>query len=247
MPRQPLPVAQPSGVTIDRRVSVAAQVFDLIRQEIVRSSLTPGTPLSEAALSQRFGVSRTPIREALLRLSEEGLVQIVPQVGTYVTRISLAKVYEAQFIREALECAAARAAAQNPQRIDTALLEGIMTRQRRAASAGDHSAFYAADEELHASIAAASGFPRVWSVASAEKLHLDRVRMLDVSQRPNLGELVKQHAAVVDALKSGDQRGAEDAMRAHLRDVFDRLRPLIAVHRAYFDDVDLATVPFGSH
>jgi DNA-binding GntR family transcriptional regulator len=238
MPRQALSIAKSPGITLDRRFSVAVQVLDHLRNEIVNTSLAPGTPLSEHALSQRFGVSRTPVREALSRLAEEGLVQIVPQVGTYVKRISLAKVYEAQFIREALECATARrAAATRPQWQDTVPLDRIINDQQRAADAGDHTAFFVSDEEFHSAIALASGFPRVWTVASSEKLQLDRVRMLDVSQRNNL-DLVTQHNAIVSALKAQDPVAAEQAMRAHLRDVFERLAPLIAENHAYFDDLE---------
>jgi len=240
MARQALPLARPvPGISIDRRMSVAVQVFDLIRRDILDATLTPGSPLSEHALSQSFGVSRTPIREALLRLAEEGLVQIVPQVGSFVTRISLAKVYEAQFIREALECAAVRAAAQS-RRLDVSLLRDILADQKTAAAKGQADVFYVADEALHAAIADASGCPRLWIVALNEKLQLDRVRMLDMSQRHDLGELVVQHSAIVDALAAKDKGAAEAAMRAHLHDVFARIAPLIERFRAYFDDLDSA-------
>jgi DNA-binding GntR family transcriptional regulator len=238
MARHALPLARPiPGVFIDRRMSVAMQVFDLLRREIVSSALPPGSPLSEHALAERFGVSRTPIRESLLRLAEEGLVQIVPQVGTFVTRISLAKVYEAHFIREALECAAVRSAARS-RRLDVELLLGIMTDQKAAALNGKAEDFYIADEALHAAIASASGYPRLWTVALNEKLQLDRVRMLDVAQRPDLGDLVAQHSAIVAALAAHDTVAAEAAMRAHLHDVFVRLVPLIGRFSAYFDDLD---------
>jgi len=238
MARQALPLARPiPGVSIDRRMSVAVQVFDLIRRDILDATLPPGLPLSEHALSQRFGLSRTPIREALLRLAEEGLVQIVPQVGTFVTRISLAKVYEAQFIREALECAAVRTAARS-RRLDIDLLQAIMSDQKVAAANGKADDFYVADEALHAAIADASGCPRLWIVALNEKLQLDRVRMLDMSLRPALGELVLQHSAIVDALSAGDAGAAEAAMRRHLHNVFVRLAPLIDRFGVYFDDLD---------
>jgi DNA-binding GntR family transcriptional regulator len=244
MARPVLAFGKPAaGTVIDRRMSVAAQVFDLLRKEIIGAVLPPGSPLSEHALSQRFGVSRTPIREALLRLAEEGLVQIVPQVGTFVTLISLAKVYEAQFIREALECAAVRVAARAAG-LDAAALEAIMADQRTAAGRGDVDAFYAADEALHAAIAKASGYPRVWTVAMNEKLQLDRVRMLDMTQRPDIGELIGQHGAIVDALAARNPGRAEAAMRAHLHDVFMRLAPLVERFREYFTDLD-ATPPEG--
>lgn len=229
------------GVSLDRRMPVSVQVFDQIRREIVEATLPPGTPLSEVALSQKFGVSRTPIRESLLRLADEGLVQIIPQVGTYVTKISLIKVYEAQFIREALECAGIRSAATSPKLQAETLVRHIKD-QRRAIKSGSLKDFYAADEALHATFADASGHPRVWEIALAEKVHLDRVRMLDVSQRTDLGEIVEQHAAIVNAVIARDAVAAEMAMRTHLRDALARLKPLIENNRSYFENFDVSGV-----
>src|ERR671936_1621606 len=97
----------------ERRTGVPArtQVYAALRDAIVRAELEPGRRLSENELASWLGVSRTPIREALVRLRDERLVEIVPQLGTFVSRISPQAVADAQFVREALECAAVRAAA----------------------------------------------------------------------------------------------------------------------------------------
>ncbi|MEQ1954636.1 GntR family transcriptional regulator [Mesorhizobium sp. CN2-181] len=220
---------------INRGATVSAQVFLSLRHDIINGALQPGTQLSEQSLSQRFGVSRTPIREAMLRLAEEGLVIIYPQVGTFVTKIALSKVREAQFIREALECAAAGAAVQNATEEDDAILADIMRTQLRCADEGDYETFYLFDEKLHASIAAASGFPRLWTIALAEKVQLDRVRYLNMNSAADLDALVAQHQAIVDAIAKRDKRAAEAATRRHLRDVFHSIEGLIAAHGSFFE------------
>src|SRR6266436_1420473 len=89
-----------------RRQTIAVQVRALLRRDIIAGRLLPRTMLSEQELSQRFGVSRTPIREALIKLAEENLVEIYPQYGSFVAPIKLQDVFDSQFVRESLECAA---------------------------------------------------------------------------------------------------------------------------------------------
>src|SRR5690349_12947762 len=101
-----------------RRGNTRGEVYGRLRDAIVAAELEPGRQLSENELAEFFGVSRTPIREALVRLRDDRLVEIVPQLGTFVTRISEAAVSDAQFIRQALECAAVRLAAQRAARED---------------------------------------------------------------------------------------------------------------------------------
>lgn len=222
---------------VTRSRSVAGQVFSSLRRDIITGAIVPGTQISEQILSERYGVSRTPIREAMLRLSEEGLVTIFPQVGTFVTRIDLAKVREAQFIREALECATARAAAAHVSSADKELLDGLMARQYRAAKANEHEEFYLADEELHAAVAAISGNPRAWVVALAEKVQIDRVRYLDLDVRADLADLARQHQAILDAIIDRDEHLAEATMRAHLRNVYRSIEQLTTSHHMFFEGV----------
>ena len=101
------------GFTLDREKLIGPQIYQFLLNAIVTVRLSPGIGLKEKEVIKRLGVSRTPIREALLRLEDEGLVQIFPQSGTYVSKIKIEAVLESQFIREALECSVARYAARN--------------------------------------------------------------------------------------------------------------------------------------
>src|ERR671921_1446848 len=87
------------------RLSVRDQQLDTLRRRIISLQLPPGEPLSENELAQELGVSRTPVRESLILLREEGLIQVFPQIGSFVSLVDLERVAQAQFIREAIECA----------------------------------------------------------------------------------------------------------------------------------------------
>src|ERR671938_632674 len=132
MPGQVISIAE-------RRSGVPArtQVYATLRDAIIRAELAPGRKLSENELANWLGVSRTPIREALVRLRDERLVAIVPQYGTFVSQISPQAVSDAQFLREALECAAIREAATLATEDDIALLEENLRAQERAEERGD--------------------------------------------------------------------------------------------------------------
>src|ERR671910_21049 len=141
------------------------QVYASLRGAIVRGDLEPGQQLSENALATELGVSRTPVREALSRLRDERLVEVVPQLGTFVSRISPQAVGDAQFIRESLECAAVRRAAELAGEDDIATLEENLSSQDRARDAGDLDAFYLLDDDFHRTLCDLSAHLAVWPVS----------------------------------------------------------------------------------
>ena len=212
------------------------QVYTALRRGIVTAELEPGRKLSENELAERLGVSRTPVREALVRLRDERLVAIVPQLGTFVTLISDEGVADAAFVREALECAAARLAAQRAAVDGLADLQANLLAQERATAAGDAELFDALDEELHHRIAELSGHEIAWALARRANGHLDRVLRLSRPEPGYLGALVDHHRALVAAIAAGDPDLAEQRMRRHLRTVLGWLPELRAAHPGYFDD-----------
>src|SRR3954471_10676901 len=125
MAESPHPIA-----LADRRGGTTARVrvYANLRDAIVRAELAPGRQLSENELAASLGVSRTPVREALQRLRDDRLVEIVPQLGTFVSRISNRALGDAQFVRESLECAAIRLAAERAQPADILALKAILAR-----------------------------------------------------------------------------------------------------------------------
>ena len=220
----------------DRRSSGArVAAYSALRQEIIAAELEPGRQLSENELAGRLGVSRTPVREALVRLRDDRLVEIVPQLGTFVTRISDSAVEDAQFVREALECAAVRLAAERAGRDDGKALEAMVAHQRVARDAQDYARFSTLDDEFHAALSDIAGRRVAWDLAQRAKAHLDRVRRLSFPQPRYLAEMVAEHQLVVRAVRRGDPDAAEDALRHHLRMVLSALPALRDEHPDYFE------------
>lgn len=215
-------------------------VHELLRSRVVSLELPPGAPLSENDLAAELGVSRTPVRESLILLREEGLVDIYPQLGTFVSRIRERDVASAQFVREALECAALRDAVGTATEEDVAELRELLDRQSQAERRDDTEGFFRLDEEFHARLMAAGGHGDAWPVVGQAKTQLDRARRLSLPLTQQLALLIGQHRAVVDLLAEGDRDRAEEALRSHLRLVFSDVEKIRARHPELFSDEDTA-------
>jgi GntR family transcriptional regulator, rspAB operon transcriptional repressor len=212
-------------------------IYAALRHEIVTLRLRPGTRLSENEIAARFGTSRAPAREALIRLTEEGLIEVRPQRGSFVTRISLAAMERARFVREALELAVVRQLAINgigADFVDDA--RAAMKLQR--ASADDAEDFTRADDAFHRALSDASGVPQLWSVIEREKAQFDRIRFLSLPRVTPVATLIKQHEAILDAVIRKDPAAADGAMRAHMSEVQKIARKLAAANpELILDDV----------
>jgi DNA-binding GntR family transcriptional regulator len=217
------------------RGPIPEQALAVLRDAIERGELEPGRQLSENELAERLGVSRTPVREALIRLSDDRLVEIVPQHGTFVSRISEGAVYDAQFVREALECAAVRLAAATADRADVDALDGLILRQREIRDGDEYDHFYVLDDEFHSAICEMSGHGIAWSLAQRANGHLNRVRHLSLTQPRYLTEMVAEHELVVEAIRRNDPDAAEAALRHHLKMVVAGLPTLRSEHPDYFE------------
>jgi DNA-binding GntR family transcriptional regulator len=219
------------------RQTHATRIGGWLRDEILTMHLLPRMPLVEKELTERFGVSRTPVREALIRLAEEGLVLIYPQSGTFVAPIPLASVREAVVVRQALELAAldlvtARLAQAGPDLLDS--LDAIVARQKLMAQTGDRDGFHVADEAFHRAIAGLAGYPGLWSVAQSAKMQVDRCRRLTLPVPGRMAQVIGEHEDILARLRAGDEAGARAAMVAHLTIVLPDLTELQARHPDYF-------------
>jgi DNA-binding GntR family transcriptional regulator len=219
-----------------RRGPARIFVYAAIRDAIVRAELPPGAQLSENELADQLGVSRTPIREALGRLRDDRLVDVVPQLGTFVSRISTQAVSDAQFIREALECAAIRPAAEHAGEEDIATLEENLRSQERARESGDVDAWYLLDDAYHRTLCDLSGHPAVWPVSERAKSHLNRLRRISLKVPDYMPEMIVEHRAVVDAVARHDADAAEQTLRHHLRMVLREVPTIREKHPEYFEE-----------
>jgi GntR family transcriptional regulator, rspAB operon transcriptional repressor len=196
------------------------QIYKSLRKSIIRLDRRPGAALLEKDICAEFGVSRTPVREAVQRLAEEDLVDVFPHSGTYVSRISFKEAEEGFVIRNALEVECVRRACAHvtDQQIDD--LQGVISRMRRIVQNNQLTDYIDEDDALHAAIASYSALPRIWKFINLAKVHLDRMRQLSASEPGHLAEVTEQHAAIVQALARRNAKQAELAMRIHLESSF---------------------------
>jgi DNA-binding GntR family transcriptional regulator len=233
--------ASPGLSPAPRRSRVAVpQIHADLRAQIVSIALKPGAALSEARLAETYGVSRTPVREAFKRLAEEGFLEVVPQVGTFVARIDMQAVRDSHFVRETLECRIVELAAGCIDDAQRAELARNIDEMEVAQLAGDRDAHFRADEAMHAMLARIARHEHAWDVIQDAKAQLDRVRHLGLSRPGRPRETLLEHRAIVDRVIAGDARGAADAMRTHLSIVIDVLGDIAARHADYFQARDHA-------
>lgn len=212
--------------------AVGPQLYRKLHEQIVRAELMPGERISEAEIAQRFGLSRQPVREAFIKLSEEYLVEVKPQRGTFVRKIDIDMVKQGRFVREAVEADIVKEAARRAGEADRAKLRDSLERQREAQQ--DSDAFIVLDEEFHRLIAKIADKEHAWRMVQSTKVQMDRVRHLSARTFP-IGKLVVQHAAIAQALMNGDSVSAETAMRAHLREVLKDLPAIVNARPDLFE------------
>jgi DNA-binding GntR family transcriptional regulator len=219
------------------RTRPRSRTSDLVYGELVSAirqlRLAPGASLSETEIAERLQVSRTPVREAIARLVDAGLVHVVPQVGTRVGLIRLREVEEARFVRESLETSAFEAACENPA-LDVGVLRDLLAVQVRSCRAEDYDAFFQADEALHSEIFGLSGYPGAWQAVQRMKLQLDRLRRLAQPDAASICDLIDEHRLIVDALEARDIAGGRALISRHARRAHDLAPALRSQYPDYF-------------
>ncbi len=206
-----------SPILLDRSRQVAVQIHEILRGRILTVELAPGALLVRGAIQEEFGVSQTPVRDALLRLQEEGLVDIFPQHATLVSRIDLDHARQAQFLRLSLELEALRRLAAEAPKETAAALDEILRRQEAVADPATYDRFDALDREFHRVLYERSGNLGLWRVMRTRSTHLDRLRRLNLPMPGKMQGVLQDHHAIVRAMGEGNACGAaEEAMRHHL-------------------------------
>lgn len=218
---------------LDRTRQAAPQVFEWLRSAILSLELAPGTPLARAELAERFDLSQTPVRDALIRLSEEGLVDIFPQHATLVSRIDLHSAEQAQFLRCSIELEVVRTLALAGDAALAGRLAALVDMQAALAGQGGED-FIAADQAFHRSLYDAAGVPDLYELVRRRSGHLDRLRRLDLPSPGNSDRVVRDHRRIVEALAAHDPEAAQAALRAHLSGTLGRVADIRARYPEYF-------------
>jgi DNA-binding GntR family transcriptional regulator len=218
-----------------RTATASARIYTGLRAELISLQRKPGEALSEAEIAVSYGVSRTPVREAILKLADDSLVDIFPQSGIFVSRIPFAALPEAIIVRKALEETTARFAAERATTSQILALHSIVERQREADVAKDNDAFHQADELFHATIAEVARYPGIWTLIQQVKLHVDRYRRLTLPQEGRIARAIKEHEAVLAGIEARDPARARIAMEAHLERLLRDISATQTINPEFFD------------
>lgn len=207
-------------------LSMGAQLHRILRAAIIRGELAPGQLISEAEMSKRFAISRQPVREAFIKLSEERLIEILPQRGTIIRKISPKEVLDAQHLRAIIEVSIVREAAAKHDSTLIKTLRELVTEQKKVQQ-GDNQNFLALDEEFHKALALHAGREYAWRVTEGIKAQMNRVRFLSFDFATPMHKLITEHTAIIDAIEAANANLAAERMEMHLQAILASL-PLIA-------------------
>lgn len=223
------------GVKTNAHVPASALVYDEVRNRIISLTLPPETTLVRAELADSFNVSQSPVREAIMRLEQDGLVVSYPQSRTVVTKIDVARIREEHFLRVAAECEVVRQLAEAKDSAAVVKAKGIVKMQE--ALVGDIEQidlFKQLDETFHAALFNGVNQSNLHLQITARSGHLARVRTLDLPRGGKMVSVLEGHKAIIAAIQSGDGNAASMEMRKHLSGTMERLPQIIDENRELF-------------
>ncbi|ROR97287.1 DNA-binding GntR family transcriptional regulator [Salana multivorans] len=225
-----------------RRGTTREVVHTELRRRILTLTTPPGAPISENDIAADLGVSRTPVREALILLGDEGLVEVYPQVGTFASLVDIERVRDAQFLRESVEVASLASLAGDGDDgggsgagLDPEVLARLrenIAAQREALE--DSERFFDLDEAFHRDLMTLAGHGGVWPSVVSAKGHLDRARRLGMAEIRPASQNLEQHAAILDAAADGRGEEAVALLRGHLRSVLEDVVRIRELHPELF-------------
>lgn len=198
---------------IEHHQTLREKILETIREAILKGNLKPGEKVAEPELAERFGISRTPIREAFRQLESEGYLTVIPRKGAVVAALSERDVQEFYAIKSILEGYAAELAAQNLSDKDLARLETINEKLKKLADDGDVKAFYRVHNEFHDTFLKAADNSKLYELIQQLGMKFSRLRMASLSVNGRMAISVAEHDKLLDAFRRHDGKSAEDLVK----------------------------------
>jgi DNA-binding GntR family transcriptional regulator len=231
----PFPTERAGPVRLQiRKAGVSQQIQDALRARILSLELEPGTSLSRSEIADYYGVSQTPVRDAMMKLEEEGLLVIFPQSKTEVSRIDVAQARQTQFLRLSLEIEITKRLAGGAGDGQVGPAAAILARQRAAWEAGDLAHFGDLDRAFHNALFEAVGVGSLWQLITERSGHIDRLRKLNLPDPGKAPEVLDYHARILDAIAAGREDAVEDLVRGHLTGTLAQVEQIMSRHPGYF-------------
>lgn len=195
------------------------KIYEVLYENIINIKLEPGTLMSEKEISQKFNVSRTPVREAFIKLSNIGLVDIIPQRGTSVCKIDLKRVKEERFLREAIEIAVIAEFVKTCTESDIVEIEANIKKQELALKEQDYASFMNLDDEFHYLFFKLSNKKRCYEATRSFYGHYHRIRYMSMYITGVTSKLINQHKSIIEAIKTKDIEKTQEKLKDHLRKI----------------------------
>jgi DNA-binding GntR family transcriptional regulator len=214
--------------------SLSNRAYLSLKDGILNLVFRPGEILRKTEICETLGVSRSPVSEALARLAAEGLVDVIPQAGTFVARFSMAEIREGAFLREALELAAVELVATTITDDQLVRLRRNLRMQQVLFADGDFAGFYQTDAQMHELILSFTSFRRLATLAETSWVHVNRARQLILPAPGRVPAALAEHQAILAAIESRDPARARAATQSHLRQLMTFLEPLTQTHPELF-------------
>ncbi|HIV15798.1 MAG TPA: GntR family transcriptional regulator [Candidatus Avisuccinivibrio pullicola] len=225
--------------------ALSLQVYAYLRTLIIQNQLPPGTALSENELSAHFDISRQPVRESLARLSREELVEIIPQKGSFVKKISVKNLKEVCFVRVAMECSAVRDAMELDEKSFNRILTRLEKNLAQQKALGPerknaHERFLYLDDTFHALLCSFSGTDLAWNLVQSIKGNLDRIRFFTFEHISRVEHLCAEHSEILNCIKERDEEKACCLLKAHLYTISETYKQAMEEQTSWFLDEDVA-------
>lgn len=218
-----------------------AMVYETLKQDILDLELKPGQLLKETELCARFGVSRTPVRDALRMLQEQGFVRTVPYKGIYVTLLSLSNIKQMIYMRVAVETMVLRDFMKISSPMVMEDIRYLIRKQQAIIQEPGFKPeqFYRLDAQMHSIWFEATKKQKLWEILQAQQLHYTRFRMLDFVTETDFTRIIKEHERLFSLIEQKDVGGVEEALKDHLYFSMKRMRYQIDVeYKDYFEEED---------
>ncbi len=226
--------------------TIVAQLYDFLRELITQGRILPDTPLTENDLATHFAISRQPVRQALLRLSHDGLIDVIPQRGSFVTKISVSNLIGICFIRCAIECNAVyegfklddktfKSVSGKLKRIlknQTDLVANL--KHKTDLSEAEKGRFLKLDDKFHCTICSFSGTDLAWQTIQSSKANMDRIRYLSIGRHSNPQALLGEHQALFEAIEQKNFDAASFILRDHLYEITKTYQPIMQSNAEWF-------------
>lgn len=196
--------------------TLSHRVYLSLKEAILTLRYQPGQILRKNDICAKLNVSRSPVSEAVTRLATEGLVDVVPQTGTFVARFSMAEIREGAFLREALELAAVEKVAMSITEDQLRQLKRNLRIQEALVDDMDVQGFYQCDMEMHNLILGFTSYRRLAAIAETSWLQVNRARQLILPNPQRVADTLAEHSAIVGALEAHDPVAAREATKVHL-------------------------------